>query len=178
MQKDNIFNNKNLFLSKSKTTLSIDEALNSIDMEDDNFINFMSSKVCKEFLYIKKCYDRIKNGNYSFLEKEFKNREYETFDANKNSRLRNFIFYTNNQLFSDSELQKIIKYKNKENKAIQFFVKYDRKSDNATICLIDLYHLVMPTEYRQIGAKISTNTHYLRIKKKVSKKTNLKEITY
>jgi len=175
MQKGNVFNKKNLF-SKAKVELSIEEALSSIDVTDEYFTNFISSKECETYLYIKKCYDRIKKGNYDFLEKEFIPKEYKIFNPDKNSRLRNFIFSTNGILFRDDELQQIIKYKNKEKRGIQFFVKYDSKSEKAIIYLIDLYHMVIPTENKQIGARITNKMYYQRIKRKVEQKVNLKEV--
>ncbi len=180
MQTNNIFNKKNSFLESRKleSKIILEKALNSIDDEELKFINFMSSDMCKEYSLIENYYIKSTHGNYTFLEKEFTNKEYKTHNNSKNTKIRNLIFETTNELFNDEELREIIKYKNSTNPGIQLYIKYDKNDKNAYVYLIDLYHMAITTDYRLKGKKIKDNPveHYNRMKEKVASKCNLNKM--
>ena len=170
MQRGNLFKHR-----KSSTKISFETALISIDDEVMCFINFLSSTECKDYILLKKYYDMSKIADFSFLDNDFFNAEFTTKNETKNSRLRSLILKTTNELLDDNQLTDIVKYKNKTKKGLQFFIKYDSDSDTGYVYLIDIYHMVIPTDHIEKNFHIKSNPkqHYKRIKQKVKNKVNL-----
>ena len=181
MQQGNVFNKKKsglLARSKSVSTINVNYSLNSIDKNELNFNNFLSSKECKEYLLLEKYFKRIQNGDISFLDKDFETNNYTTHNKEKNQRLKDLIFETSNTTLTDQDLLDVLKYKHKEKKGVQFFIKYDNSSNVGNIYLIDLYHMVIPTEQRVRDYIIKTppKVLYRRILQKVKNRINLSEL--
>lgn len=179
MQKGNVFNKRSSFLNKKKATTSIifHKGLNSVDNEEMCFTNFCSSKECKDYKNVDSCYKKVLAKDFSFLDKEFTNKEYSVGNSSKNERLKKLIGLTLSKTISDSDLYNIVKYKNKNEKGFQLFIKYDSNSDVGEVYLIDLYHFVLPTEDKRFGQRrTDSKSHYQRVKKKVKKKVNLSSI--
>ena len=180
--KKNLFSKyqNNILKSNSKkvTKISFDKCLVSIDSELLSFTNFLSSNNCEKYKNIKRYYELSKKLNFSFLEKEFYSNEYTIGNDTKNKRLRSLILETTGELLNDIELTNIIKYKNKNDKELQFFIKYDSSADIGYVYLIDIYHMVIPTKQIEKGKIIPPDPkrHYKGISKKVKHKTNLSEI--
>lgn len=178
MRQGNVFNNRNtLFNKKRKVGVSFLKGLNSIDLDDIHFTNFCSSKECNEYKMIKEYYERTLKHDYDFLEEDFVEREYTRFNKVKNERLAKLISLTINQDIATSDLIDIVKYKNRDKKGIQFFIKYSNSSDSGEVYLIDLHHMALPTENRSLGQKKPNSAlYYSRVSRKVKHKVNLSEI--
>ena len=177
MQQSNIFNKRrSLFDVKKVVGLNFSKGLNSIDLEQLNFTNYCSSKECKEYLKIKEFYDKVQNNKFKFLEKDFESSEYNKTNPQKNKRLITLIKTTINENIEDKDLNNIIKYKNRDEKGIQLFIKYSKELDSGELYLVDLYHFAIPTEDKRFNQrKKDTKQHYCRVKKKVKHNVNLSE---
>lgn len=149
-------------------------AMKSVDIEEVYFNNFLSSNQTTLYEWIKYYYELSEKNKFD-IDKYFRSpNEITTFNPAKNSKLRNLIFETSNELLSDFELSTMMKYKNRENPAFQLFIL--PKNDVSLVLLIDFYHLVFPTENYQIGIKNDSEELYRRIKNKVKNKCNLAEV--
>ena len=170
--------NSILSLRKSSNKIDFNLAMNSVDLEEYNFINFLSSNQCKEYLKVYGYYKESLKSNCSFLDKEFEFDPYTNLNSTKNEKLKKLIYETSSTVFNDFQLLDLIKYKNKKDKGIQFYIKYDKKTNKGNVYLIDLYHMVIPTEYRRKGNVLKTTpqTHYNSIRKKVKNNVNLSEM--
>ena len=178
--KGNQLYNKNTILSLRKKTDVIDfeKGMNSIDVEEHNFINFLSSDGSNAYQIIEGYYIESLTGNYSFLDKDFKFEGYTNKNTFKNEKIKALIQKTSNTIFEDEDLIDLIKYKNKTEKGIQLFIKYDSESAKGIVYLIDLYHLVIPTDKvtKNYTVKSNPQKEYQRRKKKVKHNVNLSDI--
>ena len=151
MQHGNLFSSRhNSLLTRSRdvSRIFINDSLKSIDIADLKFINFLKSNLCQEYVLLSRYIEFINNNDFSFLEEDFYNSEFTTGVKSKNDRLKTLIFETSNTVLEDDDLINIVKYKNRTKKGLQLFIKYDNNCNAGRIYLIDLYHLVIPTEQR------------------------------
>lgn len=179
MRTKSVFDKKSIFDKKPKTKINFDKGLKSIDHEPLSFINFFSSKECAEYQLISKYYEKANSDDLKFLSKEFSTREYTTYNENKNNRLRVLIKETTGETLSDIELLDITKYRHNDKKGIQLFIRNNAELDIGEVYLIDLYHMVLPTEDKRFNQRKSNPlNHYNNRKSKVKHNVNLQAIKY
>lgn len=179
MQTKNAFRKTSIFDKRKISKIDFNKGLKSIDHEELYFINFFSSKECKEYKLLSSYYKKAIHNDTSFLENEFYNNEYSIHNIAKNNRLKELIKETTDENLNDIDLLNIVKYKNKKNNGIQLFIKYNSEYDIGEIYLIDLYHMVIPTEDKRLKQKRhNIQNHYNVRKKKVKHNVNLQTIKY
>ena len=180
MQKGNQLANRNILLKRKKRGCNVDflQALNSIDDSNYNFINYLSSCNSKRYLLAKKYYEESLCGDDSFLIRDFGETNYTNGNEFKNEKIKSLIKQTSNKELSDIELTELLKYKCKSEKDFQLFIKYESELDKGIVYLIDLYHMVIPTDKYGKGyiKKSNPEKDYERIKNKVGHKANLSDI--
>lgn len=165
---------KNSYLEiKKKQKVDFSFALKSIDLEEDKFINFLSSDQNKLYSYLYEIY-MLSLRDELLIDKYFTNKEYGNTNKIKNDRIKKFIYETNGIVLSDIELLDFVKYKHKEAKEFQLMVRYNQEKDIADVYLIDFYHLMIPTVNHQISQRnMDVTKYYERIKKKVGHKYDI-----
>lgn len=185
MQQGNRFShnqiNKPSYLRKNiKQKVNFFPALKSIDIEEESFINFLSSNQNKLYQYLYEVYSSSIKDEL-IIDHFFTNKEYSNTNHTKNERIKKFIYETNKTVLTDIDLLEFVKYKHKKDNEFQLMVRYNSVTDSADVYLIDFYHLMIPTEYGQIGERKKDDVrHYERIKNKVGHKydiSSLKSIT-
>lgn len=136
----------------------------SIKVSDEHFTNFLSEngtmdektlleKLCKSVI--------LENQN---IDRFFDNDElYESIITTQ--RLLNI--FNNYSTMNLTDITGIIKFKSKENSAIQFYMK--ENGDTLEILLIDLYHLGIPSEYRKIKSGQMIKVDYKKVFEKKEK---------
>lgn len=165
-----LFNRSFIKKPSMKDKIDFQYALKSIDVPDENFMNFFTSNQTKTYLYLQEIYDSSLKNQLN-IDKYFTNKEYSITNQRKNNRLKKFIYETSNTLMSDIDLLGIIKYKHREKKEFQIFLKYDIVQDKAFVYLIDIYHLVLPTEFDKMCQKRANAEQYYKKMKRNLKKS-------
>lgn len=175
--KGNQLYNRNSILSlrKSSTDIDFNVGMQSIDLAECNFTNYLSSSESKEYKKVKYYYDKSLAKNNDFLDTDFEFSGYTNKNTFKNEKIKKLIYETSNTVFSDMDLIDLIKYKNKSLNGVQFFIKYDKKTSKGIVYLIDLYHMAIHTDlfYRGSTIKTSDKEYYNRISKKVKHNVSL-----
>lgn len=157
MQQGNLFSNRhNSLLTRSRNIshMFINESLKSIDEEELCFINYMKANSCDEYILLSRYISFINNNDFSFLDNEFDNSDFSTGVESKNNRIKDLIYKTSSIMITNNDLINLVKYKNKRKKGLQLFIIYDNTCNAGRIYLIDLYHMVIPTEQRLANGKV------------------------
>lgn len=122
------------------STISFENSLNSVDIEEEYFTNYSSSNEKKEYKIINELHDEINNGNIKILNKYMFDELY--YKDKVIDRLLNIINNSNNNIYSKNDLPNIFKLKNRVEPQIHLYIIINNSL--ARILLIDLYHLSIP----------------------------------
>ena len=109
----NIFNKNFLIRPVKQDEVDFSLALKSIDIPEENFMNFFTSNQTDIYLKLKEMYELSLNNSFN-IDKYFSNKEYTTTNPIKNNRIRKFIYETSNSIMDDQDLLGMIKYKHRE----------------------------------------------------------------
>ena len=102
------------------STISFDNSLNSVDIESEYFTNYSSSNEKKEYKIIENLYNEINKGNIKILNKYMFDELY--YKDKVIDRLIGIINYSNNNIYSKTDLPHIFKLKNKEEPKIHLYI--------------------------------------------------------
>ena len=142
----NRFNNPT-FKTKKYLGFSFNDNLKSVNLNELEFTNYVKSRNCKKYLDLKRICIK--------LEKD-KNELYKLFEADeldsntsviKYERLLKILSIVNNREIQKEEI--ILKFKNKNDKEIQFYIKDE--NGIFMLYLIDIYHIGIEAKNKKNG---------------------------
>lgn len=143
--------------------LSMDLAMHSINLEDEKFTNFFSSEAAKPYKTILELYNKYQE-NYDIL-RELKNQEL-NYGSKKEKRLYEIVAKSLSIDVEELKKYTIIKYKSiKEDERTRIFVMKKKGENVLDVCLIDPYHLGIPSKYRKKEPDEVVNIIYSKNKK-------------
>ena len=139
----NRFTNHPSIMIREYTCIQMKKYLKSIKSANEKFTNYASSAAAKKYKKVKSLYEANKVNSDTigdnFIADEI------NYQKNKIDRLIRIIYENTNILISKKDIinKKIRKYKNNEDKEIQFYF-YSADEKVLNLLLVDLYHLGIP----------------------------------
>lgn len=128
---------------------SFNNMLKSDNFEELQFTNFVKSENTNKYNDLKEICNKVAN-NYYELDKLFSADEIDiNIDIPKLNRVFNILEKANENSIDRKKL--ILKYKNKKDKEIQFYIM--NENGNYKLMLVDLYHLVIEATNVKTGRK-------------------------
>lgn len=145
VRKNRFSETNTIFQSVPITSLNFLNSLNSINIKEDFFTNYVNSPQKKIYKCVDELYKKRDNNNNEF----FKDFDFDELYYNREAadRLIDIINISNSSTYSKEDLEKIYKLKYKKDKCLHMYISID--SGNAEILLIDLYHLSLPSDLIQ-----------------------------
>lgn len=172
----NRFNNPK-WVTKQYNSFDFNNNLKSNNFSDLEFTNYVSSKECKKYKDLKDiCFKIFCNKNELdnlFMADELDN----NVSVSKRKRLWNILNKINNTTISHDEI--ILKFKNKIDKEIQFYIKDD--NGIFKLYMIDIYHIGIEATNKKTGradrrgiykARKKCNFDIIEIQKELNSKSD------
>ena len=135
------------FESVSISKIKFENSLNSINYEEQFYINYANSKEQKVYKIIQELYNEISNGNNNILRKYTFDEIY--YKEKVVDRIISIINKSSNLEYSKSDLPYIYKLKNNIESKVHIYIIVNNSL--AKILLIDLYHLSIPADIYSNG---------------------------
>lgn len=151
-QRKNRFNSNTIFERKDNKSFCFEKGLKSVNLKSLHFINFAKFNDEPEYDTVINMFIRYVNADMSFLD-DFVGDE--LIPDYKTDRLLNIINEVQKAKYTSRDLPTIMKLNNINFPALHFFIKNSR--NNATLILIDLYHLGIYGRYIHKGKEIKQN---------------------
>lgn len=139
----NRFSNDVKYVDEGYTEFDFNNNLKSNKIEELEFTNYLSSNQCNKYYVLfdicQKLYNNYKNLNKLFVPDEFDSGKYNS------KRVYEIISVVNNREIEQKQI--IYKFKNKNDKEIQFYIS--KENNVLKLYLIDIYHIVIEaTNYK------------------------------
>lgn len=156
-------------------SFSFGKSLKSYNNKELLFTNYVNSEKNENYLRLKKIFEKFNKNDYSFLTESFLELDEVIYTYKTADRLLDIINKGYGRFYTKKDLKRIYKIKNKENKKFQLFL--DVNNNNATVILIDLFHLAISADItKSNGIVIKTDLNKL-YNKQSNNKWNISNIS-
>lgn len=140
--------------------LELDYAMKSINLEKEEFSNFVKTDQNEQYKILKSIYKDYKEGK-NILDR-FKAYDVELYSKNT-QRLSNILSYNNMQEFNNFRTSEVLKYELKDSSnKLRVYIEKEVKDGKCTLVvrLIDLFHLAIPSRHKGISAETMRRRTY------------------